>query len=97
MWVDPDFQRQGIGRKLMLMAVQKLGSFDDIRLETGLQKDGQAIKFYESLGFEKTGKESKIKFFPQQTGEVENIEFVLKKDKVTQILHQKIESSKSKV
>jgi uridine kinase len=93
MWVDPDFQRQGIGRKLMLMAIQKLGSFDDIRLETGLQKNRQAVKFYESLGFEKTGKESRIKFFSEQTGEVENIEFVLKKDKIEQILQKYQEKS----
>ncbi len=88
MWIDPDFQRQGIGQKLMQMAIEELGDLSEIRLETGLQKNGQAVKFYEKLGFEKTGKESKIKLFPEQTGEVECIELVLKPEKITEIIKQ---------
>lgn len=86
MWVNPDFQRLGIGQKLMLMAIAEFGDTAEIKLETGLQKNGQAIKFYEKLGFEKTGKTGKIKFFDEQTGEVECIEFVLKPEKIAEIL-----------
>ena len=49
----------------------------------------------QNIGFERTGKESKIKFYPEQTGEVEVIEFVLKKEKITELL-SKIKDTEQK-
>ncbi len=84
-WIKPEYQSQGIGKELVTMAIRVLSDKKVIKLETGRQKDEQALKFYQSLGFELTGKESKIKFFPEQINEVENIELVMKKEKIKEI------------
>ncbi len=50
--VLPDYQRRGIGTRLMQMLMKGYGGFHQHMLVT----DGQAIKFYRKCGFERAGK-----------------------------------------
>ena len=52
MLVDPNYQRQGIGRKMMEAMQSIYSSFH----QQMLTADGEAIEFYKSLGFERAGK-----------------------------------------
>ena len=52
MVVHPDYQRQGIGSGIMKCMQEKYGDFHQQQLTA----DGDAVKFYESLGFERSGK-----------------------------------------
>lgn len=49
--VHPDFQRRGIGRKLMTAMLEKYAYFHQIMLTA----DGNSVRFYEALGFAKAG------------------------------------------
>ena len=48
----PDFQGQGIGRKMMVAFQEK---YSDFRQQAFIA-DGNAVKFYKSMGFERAGK-----------------------------------------
>ncbi len=50
--VHPDYQRQGIGRKMMQTLQSRYVDFH----QQMLTADGDAIPFYESLGFVRAGK-----------------------------------------
>lgn len=50
--VHPDFQRQGIGRAIMVEMQKIYGDFH----QQMLTADGQAIDFYKALGFNRAGK-----------------------------------------
>ena len=50
--VHPSFHGQGIGRQLMQALQQKYANFH----QQMLTADGDAIEFYQGLGFEKAGK-----------------------------------------
>lgn len=50
--VHPDFQRQGIGRAIMVEMQKIYGDFH----QQMLTADGQAIDFYKALGFKRAGK-----------------------------------------
>ena len=52
MIVHPDFQRMGIGRKMMKELQLIYSGFH----QQMLTADGNAVAFYQSLGFEKAGK-----------------------------------------
>jgi GNAT superfamily N-acetyltransferase len=52
MLIHPNFQRQGIGRKIMEEMQKIYGDFH----QQMLTADGEAIDFYEALGFERAGK-----------------------------------------
>lgn len=52
MVVHPDYQRQGIGTGIMTRLLEKYADFHQQQLTA----DGGAVKFYESLGFERSGK-----------------------------------------
>ena len=49
--VHPEYQGQGIGRKMMAALLAKYSSFH----QQMLVADGKAIGFYESLGFKRAG------------------------------------------
>lgn len=51
MLVYPDFQGQGIGRKIMIELQSKYRDFH----QQMLTADGKAIAFYKSVGFERAG------------------------------------------
>lgn len=51
MLVHPEHQKKGIGRKMMEAMKEKYSSFH----QQMLTADGDAIAFYESLGFESAG------------------------------------------
>lgn len=51
MLVHPDFQGQGIGRKIMIELQSKYRDFH----QQMLTADGKAIAFYKSVGFERAG------------------------------------------
>lgn len=51
MLVHPDFQGQGIGRKIMVALQSKYKNFH----QQMLTADGKAIDFYKSVGFERAG------------------------------------------
>ena len=51
MLVNPDFQGQGIGRKIMIELQSKYRDFH----QQMLTADGKAIDFYKSVGFERAG------------------------------------------
>lgn len=53
--VLPEYQNKGIGKKLVNTALAWLGNEKDIQLTVAIYND-KAIKFYEKIGFEKTGK-----------------------------------------
>lgn len=55
-YVEPSFQGYGLGSKLMEQALAWLGSDHDIYLEV-TSYNGNAIRFYERLGFKKTDHE----------------------------------------
>lgn len=50
--VLPNYQRQGIGREIMKRMKDRYGDFHQQQLTS----DSKAIKFYESLGFERSGR-----------------------------------------
>ena len=52
MLVHPDYHGKGIGRKMMEAMQTVYGSFH----QQMLTADGDAIKFYETLGFERAGR-----------------------------------------
>ena len=52
MLVHPNFQGKGVGRKIMEMFQSKYGNFH----QQMLTADGDAIGFYEALGFSRAGK-----------------------------------------
>jgi len=51
MLVHPDFHGKGVGRKMMELFQLKYGHFH----QQMLTADGEAIAFYQSLGFERAG------------------------------------------
>ena len=56
MLVDPDFHRCGIGSKIMQVMKKRYKGFH----QQMLTADGNAIRFYKSLGFEKAGETSSM-------------------------------------
>ena len=52
MLVHPDYQGQGIGRQLMSAMLERYTGFH----QQMLTADGEAIQFYQKLGFERAGK-----------------------------------------
>ncbi len=52
MLVHPEFQRQGVGRALMGVLMQKYDSFHQ-QMRTA---DGEAVEFYKSMEFNRAGK-----------------------------------------
>lgn len=50
--VHPEFQRQGVGRAMMKVLMQKYAGFH----QQMLTADGGAVKFYKSMGFERAGR-----------------------------------------
>lgn len=52
MLVHPAFQRQGIGRAMMKVLMQKYAGFH----QQMLTADGEAVEFYKSMGFERAGR-----------------------------------------
>lgn len=50
--VHPEFQRQGVGRAMMRVLMQKYVGFH----QQMLTADGDAVAFYKSLGFERAGR-----------------------------------------
>lgn len=52
MLVLPEFQGQGVGRKMMEVMQERYRGFH----QQMLTADGDAIQFYESIGFERAGK-----------------------------------------
>ena len=51
MIVHPDYQRQGIGRKMMELMKGKYGDFH----QQMIVADGGSVEFYKSLGYERAG------------------------------------------
>lgn len=50
--VDPEFQRQGLGRKMMNEAERLLQDFGCPKINLQIREDNlEAIKFYECIGF----------------------------------------------
>lgn len=56
LYLLPEYQGHGVGRKLMEAALTWLGSEQDIYLNVASYND-KAIAFYEKFGFKKTGKD----------------------------------------
>ncbi len=56
LFVEPVFQREGIGEKLLLFAVSKLGANELLVLE----KNEKAIRFYERHGFYLTDEKQRV-------------------------------------
>jgi GNAT superfamily N-acetyltransferase len=52
MLVHPEFQRQGIGKRMMELLLARYHGFHQLMLTA----DGNATRFYESMGFERAGK-----------------------------------------
>ena len=52
MLVHPNHQRRGIGRQMMRLLLNKYGDFHQLMLTA----DGDAIQFYQSLGFTRAGR-----------------------------------------
>lgn len=50
--VHPDCQRQGVGRAMMQVLMQKYAGFH----QQMLTADGKAVEFYKSMGFERAGR-----------------------------------------
>jgi ribosomal protein S18 acetylase RimI-like enzyme len=50
--VHPEHHRKGVGRQMMLAMLDRYAGFHQLMLTA----DGQAIDFYEALGFERAGK-----------------------------------------
>jgi GNAT superfamily N-acetyltransferase len=52
MLVHPRFQRQGVGRQLMQALLERYSGFHQLMLTA----DGEAIAFYEAMGFARAGR-----------------------------------------
>ena len=52
MLVHPDHQRQGIGRLMMEALLERYRGFHQLMLTA----DGEAVQFYERLGFSRAGR-----------------------------------------
>ena len=52
MLVHPNVHRQGVGRQMMTLLLEKYADFHQLMLTA----DGDAISFYQSLGFSRAGK-----------------------------------------
>lgn len=52
MLVHPNHQRRGIGRQMMRLLLNKYSDFHQLMLTA----DGDAIQFYQSLGFTRAGR-----------------------------------------
>ena len=52
MLVHPDWHRRGVGRQLMNAMLERYGGFHQLMLTA----DGDAVKFYESMGFSRAGR-----------------------------------------
>lgn len=52
MLVHPEFHRQGIGRAMMGVLLERYADFH----QKMLTADGDAVEFYESMGFQRAGK-----------------------------------------
>jgi GNAT superfamily N-acetyltransferase len=50
--VHPDVQRQGIGRGMMALLLERYAGFHQLMLTA----DGGSVEFYQALGFERAGK-----------------------------------------
>ena len=50
--VHPEFQRQGVGRAMMKVLMQKYAGFH----QQMLTADGGSVEFYKSMGFERAGR-----------------------------------------
>lgn len=50
--VHPEHQRRGIGRQLMVALLSRYRGFHQLLLTA----DGEAVRFYEAMGFERAGK-----------------------------------------
>lgn len=50
--VHPEFHRQGVGRAMMQVLMQKYAGFH----QQMLTADGKAVEFYKSMGFERAGR-----------------------------------------
>ena len=50
--VHPEFHRQGVGRAMMKVLMQKYAGFH----QQMLTADGGAVEFYKSMGFERAGR-----------------------------------------
>lgn len=78
-YILPQFQRKGIGKKLMKKALAWLGKEKDIYVNV-VSYNQKAISFYQSLGFIKTGKTVKEKGADLPSGKsLPEIEMVLKR------------------
>jgi ribosomal protein S18 acetylase RimI-like enzyme len=55
LYIDPDYQRQGLGKRLWSQALQFLNPAKGTYVET-LPYNSQAISYYRSLGFKETGR-----------------------------------------
>ncbi|MEI6728208.1 MAG: GNAT family N-acetyltransferase [bacterium] len=79
MYVHPEYQRQGMGRKLILEAIRIMKmdyKCSTISLETASFIE-KAVRFYESMGFEsKSG--TPYKMFEEQRKPFPTVEFTLK-------------------
>jgi ribosomal protein S18 acetylase RimI-like enzyme len=53
-YVLPEYQGKGIGKKMMQIALEWLFSFSEIRLEVAIYNEN-AIRFYEKFGFKQSG------------------------------------------
>ncbi len=63
----PEYTGRGIGKKLMEVASGWVGADKDLMLEV-VPYNEAAIRFYESLGFTKTGRQSEFTFNPDGQG-----------------------------
>ena len=52
MLVHPDWHRRGVGRQLMNAMLERYGGFHQLMLTA----DGDAVKFYEAMGFSRAGR-----------------------------------------
>ncbi|MFT4190589.1 MAG: GNAT family N-acetyltransferase [Comamonas sp.] len=52
MLVHPDWHRRGVGRQLMNVMLERYGDFHQLMLTA----DGDAVKFYEAMGFSRAGR-----------------------------------------
>ena len=86
LFVDPEYQRQGIATNLLKLVLKEYGDSENVSVKIGLQKNGGVINLYQKLGFEPTGLQSGLKLFDEQTRDFEMIEYVITKDKISEIL-----------
>lgn len=80
MFVNPDYQRQGIGKELVLKAIEELkafSQFEKIKLDV-VSKNNKAINLYESVGFEKVGELHKELFIDGQFYDLVQMELIFK-------------------